>query len=497
MANSVSESTSVIDEPMRREASIDRRTTFLAEGPNAARFAMNRCADAAETNVPRRLDVLGAMMEAQHPAPQFIDEAPEAAKPRPRPSRLAAFAGRSGKLCIAVGALVVFGAAPFRTMLTATSAEAIVNARVVTLRAPMDGTVESAPKEAFTGISRRGVSLARIVGESGDRFRFDDLTRELNVLHDEKIILGARLDRAKAALAVAEHREVSTLDLAARLSQSAAANRVKALNARGGALDHEMAAAKARIDAADAGISALSVRPNASDDDRLYLRLERSAAVESQEAVRRHREEAGLERVAASSRDFNVENARAAWTDRIEDLRLRVGDVESDLAANAARAIRTAAELELETGRRAARIATDVAAPIDGRIWELLTAPGERVVRGQELLRMVDCSDLVVTATVGESVYARLHVGSTAAFQSATTGHSLTATVTSLTGEAPAIANYAIPPSALVKQPYHVTLTVAGLAEENQCPLGQAGRVVFDDSPGSALAASLPMVVRR
>ena len=37
-----------------------------------------------------------------------------------------------------------------------------------------------------------------------------------------------------------------------------------------------------------------------------------------------------------------------------------------------------------------------------GRVWEVLTANGEEVRVGQELLRVLDCGGAVVTATVSE-----------------------------------------------------------------------------------------------
>ena len=46
-----------------------------------------------------------------------------------------------------------------------------------------------------------------------------------------------------------------------------------------------------------------------------------------------------------------------------------------------------------------------------------VTAAGEQVQRGQELVRMLDCRAAVVTAVVSESVYNRLQVGTVANFR--------------------------------------------------------------------------------
>ena len=55
--------------------------------------------------------------------------------------------------------------------------------------------------------------------------------------------------------------------------------------------------------------------------------------------------------------------------------------------------------------------------PASGRVWEMLTGPGERVSKGQDLMRVLDCSHPLVSANVDESVYNRLKVGGRATFR--------------------------------------------------------------------------------
>ena len=47
----------------------------------------------------------------------------------------------------------------------------------------------------------------------------------------------------------------------------------------------------------------------------------------------------------------------------------------------------------------------------------MLTGPGERVSKGQDLMRVLDCSHPLVSANVDESVYNRLKVGGRATFR--------------------------------------------------------------------------------
>ena len=115
-----------------------------------------------------------------------------------------------------------------------------------------------------------------------------------------------------------------------------------------------------------------------------------------------------------------------------------------------------------------------------GSVWEVLTAPGETVVRGQELVRLLDCSGVVVTATVGETAYNRLRIGDPATFRLRGESRDHQGRIIGLTGVAAAPANLAIQPSALAKEPYRVTVALPGLATPGQCDVGRTGRVTFE-----------------
>ena len=60
------------------------------------------------------------------------------------------------------------------------SVEAIVNARVITLRAPIEGELQAGPagREAGAAVASGDV-LFRIVDPRADRSRLDDLSRQL------------------------------------------------------------------------------------------------------------------------------------------------------------------------------------------------------------------------------------------------------------------------------------------------------------------------------
>jgi hypothetical protein len=128
--------------------------------------------------------------------------------------------------------------------------------------------------------------------------------------------------------------------------------------------------------------------------------------------------------------------------------------------------------------------ATDIASPRTGRVWEVLAQPGEQVLTGQPLFRVVDCGALAVTATVPESVYNNLIIGSPARFDLYDSDASHRGTVANLTGQSAPAANYAIPPATLAGDAFRVTIAVPGLDFGGDCPVGRHGEVVFDGAPG-------------
>ncbi|NJO33156.1 MAG: glycosyltransferase [Rhodospirillales bacterium] len=169
----------------------------------------------------------------------------------------------------------------------------------------------------------------------------------------------------------------------------------------------------------------------------------------------------------------------------------QVGELNAEIKQRDARITRLKTELEGETARYADIADVSVIAPSTGSVWEVLTAPGEQVKRGQELARMLDCNSAVVTAAVSESVYNRLRAGQAAKFRLRDGSKDLDGRIVHLTGVAAAPANFAIAPSALTRESYRVTVKVPDLAKSATCDLGRTGRVLFSSSGGAAAAPAL------
>ena len=101
---------------------------------------------------------------------------------------------------------------------------------------------------------------------------------------------------------------------------------------------------------------------------------------------------------------------------RLDEVRQQILDSSARVEENKGRLSYLEKEMAAETEQFATHSHADVNATVRGRIWEVLTANGEEVRVGQDLLRVLDCAGAVVTATVSEGVYNKLWIGQQARF---------------------------------------------------------------------------------
>jgi multidrug resistance efflux pump len=380
--------------------------------------------------------------------------------------------GRKMILSMAIAAAVGF--VPLQGLLQTSSAEAVINARVTTLRAPIDGEVQLGPSPLAFGTSvARGDVLLRITNRRADLSRVDDLSHQIEQLKDERSGIAVQLANARTLL--------NDLTEQTRLFADA---RVLQLEARKGELEAEFAAAGARTDEAKTSLDRLTTLASKGWLPRAQLnRATRDGLVaEKLEAAAQRRLEAvGIE-LAAAQRGVFVgagNNDRPRYMQRVDQLQQQVSNLADALAERDQRMIRLNDKLVEEKVRFNALPAAEVIASAKGSVWEILTAPDEPVHRGQGLLRVLDCSEPVVTAVVSETVSSRIQVGSPVRFRPRDSREELPGKVTHLSAASNSPANLAIPSSALTLGSYHVTVVVPKLSRG--CPIGRTGRVFFDD----------------
>lgn len=413
---------------------------------------------------------------------QFVDGGepkPGAGSTAPQPARQPALTPtvrRAAKILLGAAVVAVFGLAPLRTLLQTSSVEAVVNARLMTLRSPIAGeVVASTAKLAASDALAQGSTLLSIVNPRADRGRLDELEQTLGKLASQRATLDSKLASAQAAAA--------DLD---RQAEAFRLGRIEQLTARMAELESLIGVAVAKRQEAAAAYSraeALARTGNVTAAEFDRLSREVTIATGTETSTRHRLAAANVELAAARNRIFlgDSYNDRPSSVQRGDEMRQRIADLRSELAGLDAETKQLEGALATARARYQTQADVPMTLPVTGRIWEVMVSPGEQVRVGQDLARLIDCSTAVVTANVTESVYNRLSVGSSARFVPADGGNDLQGKVVNLTGRATAAANLAIEPAALSKEPYRVTVSVPDLGAGQVCAVGRTGRVVFGE----------------
>jgi multidrug resistance efflux pump len=386
------------------------------------------------------------------------------------------FPSRLIKTVAGIAIMITVGLAPLQRLFQSSSVEAIVNAHTITLRAPIDGQIRAETTAGIIGKTLgAGETIFTIENRRADRSRLDDLQRSWATLEEERPLLANRLESRRALYR--DLSEQTRLFLAGRIAQ---------LEARAAEIRAEIASTEAQRDEANAAFARMTeLVKSRTESIAALMRSERDSIVakEAAEAAQHRLEGVQVELEAARQGTFigDSYNDRPHSAQRAEELVQEIAELETSLRAHDIRIERLRGEVGDETFRQSLVSNALVSAPGKGRIWEVLTSDGEEVHKGQDLVRLLDCSSSVVTAVVSETVYNRLRIGSPARFRFRDDGKEWSGEVIGLTGVAASPANLAIQPSALIKESYHVAVNVPALANLGTCDVGRTGRVIFEE----------------
>jgi multidrug resistance efflux pump len=393
---------------------------------------------------------------------------------------------RGSRRTLGLVIVAVIGLAALENVPELPRVEAVVNARVITLRAPISGEVGASPVRLDFGTSiARGDLLLRVANRGADHSRVDDLTRQIEQLAEERPGIANRLGNARMRLK--DLTEQTHLFVEARIIQ---------LEARQDELRAEVAVAQARNRQAKTSLDRFTTLANRGWVPRAQLDVaERDGSIaEEMEAAAQKRLEAASIELGAARRGIFVgssNNDRPRYMQRTDDIEQQVSTLTQTLKEHDQRTVRLNRELAKEKARYDSLSAADIVAPAEGSVWEILTAPKEQVRVGQELVRVLDCGQVVVTAIVNQGVYNRLQLGSSARFRPRGSREDLPGTVVRLRDALPA--SLAIQPSAPVQGSYHVIVAVPKRAEGLGCLVGVTGRLSFDRSWPEAIAVTAPI----
>lgn len=360
------------------------------------------------------------------------------------------------------------------------SADAFVNARVTTTRAPIAGTFELVSRPLGARIDR-GDTLGSIVDPLVDNVRLADLNQQ-------RLVTKAELDRLN--------------ETAEGLTSSIEALQTRAENYQRERIEQ----LKSQIDGAQASAKAAEARLRYA-----RLSLDRSNRLSDQgvrtgEALEQSRSLAEVAELDLANAQETVRSARinlaaaergiflgdgyndAPYSEqRISELEVERDQLQTSAAAQASVLEALDARIRAEQLRVNRLSSASLQANVSGLIWDYLAVSGEAVQRGQDLVTLVDCQSTIVTLSVTERVYNGITLGSSAQFRMNGSDQLLSGVVTRVAGSGASTVyeNLAIAPSERHLERFDVTLDVPALRQEPElfCLIGRTGRVFFEDRP--------------
>ncbi|WP_027584855.1 HlyD family secretion protein [Bradyrhizobium sp. Ai1a-2] len=164
-------------------------------------------------------------------------------------------------------------------------------------------------------------------------------------------------------------------------------------------------------------------------------------------------------------------------TQRIRELDQRLAELNVDEQQIKGRIAQFDRQIDAERLRVNRLTSATLNARVPGLVWDMLVDDGEYARRGQDLVKIVDCNNLVVTAGVSEPLYYNLSVGAAVQFRLFGDDRIFDGTVARLgrAGASPLYANLALGPSPQHLQRFDVSVTVPGLAQQPDlgCAIGR------------------------
>lgn len=381
------------------------------------------------------------------------------------------------KTALAIAAAFALGWAPVQRFFASTSTEAVINAPLITLRATISGALSPNIAHLAAGVEvHSGQSIFTIVNRRATRGELNDLQREAGQLETNLMTLKAKRDALQG-----QRLKLDSIQKQYRRG------RVQSLRKQITAMNAQIESAQAQRDESGRMLTRaqrLFDKGVASEDT---LDKARRDAIVASRGVDQLEEQKGELEVALNFAEKGVfisdgYNDTPVSVQRLLDMQVELAGIDANITGATRQLEMTRRELQAERERHDRMAVTSVKASVSGRIWDLMVSAHEHVDAGQVLMRVLDCSDAHVTASVSKVVYQKLLIGQRATFTPDDGGPPVKGWIAGLDGLAVVRTNEAIQPNLLSRAPYHVTLDFPGLIKGNTCHVGRSGSVDFDTS---------------
>jgi multidrug resistance efflux pump len=368
-----------------------------------------------------------------------------------------------GAVLLAAG-IVIF----YQQLILRVSRDAVINARLTVIRAPIDGIATAAVTTPGAAI-KAGEAVGRIEDPLADDARLAQLQREASASELERDSLARRLTDLERSRSEAEAQ-----------AEAYRLGRVRQLELRIDEARANLAAAVAREADAKAVAgrgAALHARGFQSDEAHEKARHVQEVEEQGVIAARKRLDTLGVELDAARSSTFlgDSYNDAPSSLQRARELALRITEIQTEFDEKKRKAEVLRSQLAAERERLAAHSKAVLAAPVEGQLWTIQAAPGEFVRKGQEILTVLDCATVIVTASVSERDYNELHLGDPARFRVSGTDRDYAGHIVKLGSTT----TFAIP---FDPGSHQIVVAVPKLSAspEDGCAVGRTGEVTFE-----------------
>jgi multidrug resistance efflux pump len=378
---------------------------------------------------------------------------------------------RYSKFALGAALIAIAAATTYQQVFVRVSREAVINARVATIRAPMDGIVKTASAVPGRAV-QAGAPIGDIEDPTADDARVFQLQQDLHATEREHTALTSRLadlrrSRAEAD-AQAEAYRIGRVQQDQLRVEEARANLTAAI-----ARQTDAIAAERR----GAALNARGYMANSAYERALHAR---EVVQQDVIAARKRLDALTVELEAARGGTYLGDNYNDVPSSfqRARELTVRIEETEAAVHQVVGKQDALAMEIAAEQKRLAARSGASLAAPIGGNLWNVQAASGEYVRKGQELFTILDCSTVLVTASVSERDYNELRLGDPVHFRVSGSNREYSGTISKL-GLTSTGRSFAIPPE---ERRHQVAVQVPGLQEgdSDRCAVGRTGEVVFE-----------------
>jgi multidrug resistance efflux pump len=293
------------------------------------------------------------------------------------------------------------------SMWSITSSQAVVNARIMTLYSPIEGTIATTPPAIGKAVEAETV-VVEINNPLVDNSRREELKTEAASL-DERV---AALKKQHAVLEAFKNKLADS----ARRYQEAAVRR----------LEKQIAEAKSTASAADAFLKQrrfkqeqynklYGERGAASQAEVVTARLAAEAAQNKADqahlTVRRLNDELESVRQGNYIGPGDGRNDVPYSMQRMHEIDIRQHDIQAKIQEFAARSAQVQKQLRIEDERVERQARCRLKAPIDGIVWRRPLAGGATVTRQTHVLELLDTSDIFVDALVSERHFGDIRPG--------------------------------------------------------------------------------------